>query len=166
MWVLSSKERERIVLIFERCGGGKCARVEKANFVRRQNIFIYSPKKVSYMLDDRPRWELANKSRAIQLSDFSNRYICMDVVTYGRCWALASKDGFSAICLFVCGFIWYVPPYWWHLYLNFDMHNVRENRTSSTARFPPGTCVWVCPRNLVSFSWLRDEFFFKKNQIL
>lgn len=25
--------------------------------------------------------------------------------------------------------------------------------------------VWVCPRNLVSFSWLRDAFFFKKNQI-
>jgi hypothetical protein len=35
------------------------------------------------------------------------------------------------------------------------MHNVRENRTSSTARFHP-ELVWVSPRNLVSFSWLRD----------
>lgn len=158
MGSLFKREREDRIDIFERCGG-ECAQLEKANFVRRQNIFIYSLSK-SFICSTIARVENW-QTKAAPFNSPSPIDICM--------WTFLPMGDVLCSCverwvfgyLFVCLRLYMCVPYWWHFYLNFDMHNVRENRTSSTARFHP-ELVWVSPRNLVSFSWLRDEFKKKK----
>lgn len=136
---------------------GECARVESASQLceAAKHFHIFPPHPKSFIYSTIARVENWQTKAAVQTLLLSNRYL------RGRFYlwcALRQKKRFSAICLFVCGCI----PYWFrHLYLNFDMHNVRENRTSSTARFHP-ELAWVYPRN--SFIFLIVWFEFKKEK--
>lgn len=113
--------------------------VGKSELCEAAKHFHIFPLEKFHMFDDRPRWELANKSRAIQLS-FSNRYLHVDVLTYGRCSVLLrQKMGFRLfVCLFAALYVCTLL-----MAFLFEFRYAQRARKSDVidGTIPPGTCV-------------------------